>query len=173
MPIAPVAPSPEFLEPLSPAQVIEVVLGASDPAGACLTCSFQFEDMIVLDLLLPNVDGLDVCKHLKSDPTDRNAGRFQTLRHLIDGLRLGRPQPLDLVVAAVVHGVAPRAPDTDDDWARGAVFVPELEEPGCDDVELGKHWLQRNGGLPRPPGSIPFVLDDVVPGPAVFRRRAC
>jgi two-component system, OmpR family, alkaline phosphatase synthesis response regulator PhoP len=25
-------------------------------------------DLIVLDLLLPNVDGLDVCKHLKSDP---------------------------------------------------------------------------------------------------------
>src|ERR1700749_1938319 len=25
-------------------------------------------DLIVLDLLLPNVDGLDVCKHLKADP---------------------------------------------------------------------------------------------------------
>ena len=60
MPIAPVAPSPESLEPLSPAQVIDVVLGASDPAGACLTCSFQFEDMIVLDLLRRKIPGIPV-----------------------------------------------------------------------------------------------------------------
>ncbi len=58
--IAPVAPSPESLESLSPAQVIDAVLAASDPAGACLTCSFQVEDMIVLDLLRRKIPGIPV-----------------------------------------------------------------------------------------------------------------
>ena len=60
MPIAPATPSPESLEPLSPAEVIDAVLGASDPGGACLTCSFQVEDMIVLDLLRRKIPRIPV-----------------------------------------------------------------------------------------------------------------
>lgn len=39
---------------LSPAQVIDRVLAEHAAAPACLTCSFQVEDMLVLDLLRPH-----------------------------------------------------------------------------------------------------------------------
>jgi phosphoadenosine phosphosulfate reductase len=60
MAIAPIAASPESLETFSPAQVIDAVLGACGPAGACLTCSFQVEDMIVLDLLRRRIPSIPV-----------------------------------------------------------------------------------------------------------------
>jgi phosphoadenosine phosphosulfate reductase len=60
MAIAPITALPESLESFSPAQVIDAVLGASDPAGACLTCSFQVEDMIVLDLLRRKIPSIPV-----------------------------------------------------------------------------------------------------------------
>ncbi|MGA8233064.1 MAG: phosphoadenylyl-sulfate reductase [Candidatus Acidiferrales bacterium] len=60
MAVAPIAALPESLESLSPAQVIDAVLGGCDPAGVCLTCSFQVEDMIVLDLLRRKIPGIAV-----------------------------------------------------------------------------------------------------------------
>ena len=42
------------------------------------------------------VPGVDV--HLESDAADWDARRFQSLRQLVDGLRLRRPEPLDSVV---------------------------------------------------------------------------
>ena len=46
------------VEALTPEDALEYLLGATDASRACLTCSFQAEDMIVLDLLrkkLPDV----------------------------------------------------------------------------------------------------------------------
>jgi phosphoadenosine phosphosulfate reductase len=60
MTINSIAALPESLESLSPAQVIEAVLSTSGPAGACLTCSFQVEDMIVLDLLRRKIPAIPV-----------------------------------------------------------------------------------------------------------------
>jgi phosphoadenosine phosphosulfate reductase len=60
MTIDSVAALPESLESLSPAQVIDAVLEGSEPTGACLTCSFQVEDMIVLDLLRRKIPAIPV-----------------------------------------------------------------------------------------------------------------
>jgi phosphoadenosine phosphosulfate reductase len=60
MAVAPIAALPESLESLSPAQVIDAVLGGCDPAGVCLTCSFQVEDIVVLDLLRRKIPGIAV-----------------------------------------------------------------------------------------------------------------
>jgi phosphoadenosine phosphosulfate reductase len=46
------------LENLAPAEGVDFLLRMRDPSKACLTCSFQAEDMIVLDLLrrkMPNI----------------------------------------------------------------------------------------------------------------------
>jgi hypothetical protein len=57
---------------------------------------------------------------------------------------LGASRPSILVFAAIVPGIGSSAPDADNDRARGAVVVPELKGPVGDDVEIGKHRLQRN-----------------------------
>src|ERR1700687_4451338 len=48
----------ETLESLKPEEVLNTVLGAHSVQSACLTCSFQAEDMIVLDVvrkLIPSI----------------------------------------------------------------------------------------------------------------------
>ena len=50
----------EALEKLSPAEAIDFLLGVRDPSRACLTCSFQAEDMVVLDLLRARVPRIPV-----------------------------------------------------------------------------------------------------------------
>ena len=50
----------EALEKLSPAEAIDFLLGVRDSSRACLTCSFQAEDMVVLDLLRARVPGIPV-----------------------------------------------------------------------------------------------------------------
>jgi phosphoadenosine phosphosulfate reductase len=48
------------VESLSAEQGLEYLLGSTDPARACLTCSFQAEDMIVLDLLRKKIPEIPV-----------------------------------------------------------------------------------------------------------------
>ena len=48
------------LEKLAPEEAIDFLLGARGAARPCLTCSFQAEDMIVLDLLRARVPGIPV-----------------------------------------------------------------------------------------------------------------
>ena len=49
---------PEQLEKLAPEEVLEAVLAGAEDGRACLTCSFQAEDVVVLDFLrkrLPHI----------------------------------------------------------------------------------------------------------------------
>ena len=48
------------LEEQTAEQVVDTVLSAETPAAACLTCSFQAEDLIVLDLLRQRIPGIPV-----------------------------------------------------------------------------------------------------------------
>ena len=48
------------VESLPAEQGLEYLLGATDPARACITCSFQAEDMIVLDLLRKKIPDVPV-----------------------------------------------------------------------------------------------------------------
>ena len=50
----------ETLENLKPEEVLGAVLGADSGQPACLTCSFQAEDMIVLDLVRKRVPSIPV-----------------------------------------------------------------------------------------------------------------
>lgn len=45
------------------------VITASDGEGALRQARAQFPDLIILDLMLPEVDGLEVCKILRRDPS--------------------------------------------------------------------------------------------------------
>jgi phosphoadenosine phosphosulfate reductase len=48
------------IETLPPAEALELLLAERDGSRACLTCSFQAEDMIVLDLLRTKIPGIPV-----------------------------------------------------------------------------------------------------------------
>jgi phosphoadenosine phosphosulfate reductase len=48
------------VETLSAEQGLEYLLASTDPSRACITCSFQAEDMIVLDLLRKKVPAIPV-----------------------------------------------------------------------------------------------------------------
>jgi phosphoadenosine phosphosulfate reductase len=50
----------DTLENLKPEEVLSTVLGAYTGHAACLTCSFQAEDMIVLDLVRKHVPSIPV-----------------------------------------------------------------------------------------------------------------
>jgi phosphoadenosine phosphosulfate reductase len=50
----------QTVEALAPEDALEYLLGAADASRACLTCSFQAEDMIVLDLLRKRLPGVPV-----------------------------------------------------------------------------------------------------------------
>jgi phosphoadenosine phosphosulfate reductase len=50
----------ETLENLKPEEVLNTVLGAHPVQSACLTCSFQAEDMIVLDLVRKRIPSIPV-----------------------------------------------------------------------------------------------------------------
>jgi phosphoadenosine phosphosulfate reductase len=52
--------APETLENLKPDEVLDAVLNAQLGQTACLTCSFQAEDMIVLDLVRQRVPSIPV-----------------------------------------------------------------------------------------------------------------
>jgi phosphoadenosine phosphosulfate reductase len=50
----------ESLENLGPEEVLRRVLDANQGRGACITCSFQAEDMIVLDLVRKQIPAISV-----------------------------------------------------------------------------------------------------------------
>jgi phosphoadenosine phosphosulfate reductase len=50
----------ETLENLKPEEVLSAVLGAHSGQSSCLTCSFQAEDMIVLDLVRKRIPSIPV-----------------------------------------------------------------------------------------------------------------
>jgi phosphoadenosine phosphosulfate reductase len=50
----------QMMEPLGPAEGLRYLLGRQDTSKACFTCSFQAEDMIVLDFLRKEIPGIPV-----------------------------------------------------------------------------------------------------------------
>ena len=50
----------QSLEALAPVEALDFLLSAKDSSRACLTCSFQVEDMIVLDLLRKKIPQIPV-----------------------------------------------------------------------------------------------------------------
>jgi len=56
----PVTTNPEAIEGLDAESLVVSVLAESEPSTVCLTCSFQAEDMIVLDLLRKRLPRLPV-----------------------------------------------------------------------------------------------------------------
>jgi phosphoadenosine phosphosulfate reductase len=56
----PVTTNPETIESLDAESLVVSVLAESEPSTVCLTCSFQAEDMIVLDLLRKRLPQLPV-----------------------------------------------------------------------------------------------------------------
>jgi phosphoadenosine phosphosulfate reductase len=56
----PVTTNPETMESLDAQSLVVSVLAESEPSTVCLTCSFQAEDMIVLDLLRKRLPQLPV-----------------------------------------------------------------------------------------------------------------
>jgi phosphoadenosine phosphosulfate reductase len=48
------------LESLTVEEALDAWLGTGEKSGACLTCSFQAEDMVVLDLLRKRIPGIPV-----------------------------------------------------------------------------------------------------------------
>ena len=56
----PVTTNPETIESLDAQSLVVSVLAESEPSTVCLTCSFQAEDMIVLDLLRKRLPQLPV-----------------------------------------------------------------------------------------------------------------
>src|SRR6476646_11935357 len=43
--------------------------GAATGAGALALCKQQCPDLVLLDQMLPDIDGLEVCRRLRDDPT--------------------------------------------------------------------------------------------------------
>ncbi|HUJ75725.1 MAG TPA: response regulator transcription factor [bacterium] len=108
-------------------------------------------NLVLLDLMLPGVDGLEVCKLLKTDPKTRTIPIIMLTAKgeeadIVTGLELGAddyiPKPFSpKVLVARVRAVLRRhsAPPPDNE---GVLRVQDLEiHPGRRQVQLGKKTL--------------------------------
>ncbi len=104
-------------------------------------------DLIVLDLLLPNVDGLDVCKHLKSDPKTQHVPIVMLTAKseeadVVTGLELGaddyitKPFSPRVLLARIRNVLRRRAKPAAED--PGAIRVHDIViHPGRHEVLIG------------------------------------
>src|ERR1035438_10756253 len=65
--------------------------------GAIELCRQQRPDLILLDIMLPDSDGLDICKGIRRDPrSEEHTSELQSLRHLVCRLLLEKKKPSTL-----------------------------------------------------------------------------
>lgn len=95
------------------------VLQASDGLAGCAAAQAHRPDMIVLDIMMPGIDGLEVCRRLKAAPATATipvifltGSLNQTLRAQLFALGaadvLRKPDEIDLLLPTI-QGVARRA----------------------------------------------------------------
>src|SRR6185295_16146863 len=71
------------------------VIEARTGAQALAIASDAHPSLVLLDVMLPDVDGLEVCRRLKADPATRTipvlhvSAAFQDEQHWVEGLRVG------------------------------------------------------------------------------------
>ncbi len=109
-------------------------------------------DLIVLDLLLPNVDGLDVCKHLKSDPKTQHVPIVMLTAKseeadVVTGLELGaddyitKPFSPRVLLARIRSVLRRRAKPAAED--PGAIRIHDIViHPGRHEVLIGGKPLE-------------------------------
>ena len=113
---------------------------------ALLAARSKLPDIIVLDLMLPGVDGLEVCRRLKADPTTRGIPIVMLTAKgdeadVVAGLELGAAdyvtKPFSPRVLTARIRAALRRGDAEDD-AGGTVRVKDLTiHPGRHQVTVG------------------------------------
>lgn len=121
-----------------------VVLTAGDGRSALTMARSEKPDMVVLDLNLPELDGLDVCRTLRREsdvPIIMLTARIDETDRLI-GLELGAddyitkpfsPRELVARVRAVLRRV------------RGGLVPPEFVQVGDIEIDLNGHRVSRAG----------------------------
>src|ERR1035438_6497484 len=77
--------------------------------GAIELCRQQRPDLILLDIMLPDSDGLDICKGIRRDPrSEEHTSELQSLRHLVCRLLLEKKKPSSLSENCVAGGTGYR-----------------------------------------------------------------
>ena len=64
----------KLLEARLPAEYFEVLTASSGPRR-CEICARERVDVVLLDVMMPGMDGFEVCRRLKADPRDRSTSR--------------------------------------------------------------------------------------------------
>jgi len=117
------------------------VTGSGDGAGAIRACSRELPDLVVLDLLLPDVDGIDLCGQLQETfqvPVIMLTSR-DSVSDRVDGLRAGaddyvvKPFAMEELVARIeaVLRRRPAAPES--------IVYEDLE------IDIEGHRVTRGG----------------------------
>ena len=105
-----------------------VVVAATRGEDALKAVSYKKPDLILLDLMLPGINGLEVCRRLKGDPSTEEGEEAD----IIVGLELGAadyvPKPFSIKVLisrinAVLRRHSSRPPDQKDDLRVGDLEI--------------------------------------------------
>lgn len=115
---------------------------------ALKTARSQLPDLVVLDLLLPSVDGLEVCKLLKNDPKTRHIPIIMLTAKAeeadqVTGLELGaddymtKPFSPRVLLARVKAALRGKARQSDDDQSEPIKIHDLVIHPGRHEVLLG------------------------------------
>ena len=120
------------------------VITAGDGQAALAAARKQLPDLVLLDLMLPGIDGLDVCRELKSDEATRGIPVIMLTARgeeadIVSGLEMGAddyiPKPFSpRVVMARVKAVLRRKAGGEIDESQGVRVGEVLINPGRHEV---------------------------------------
>jgi two-component system alkaline phosphatase synthesis response regulator PhoP len=108
-------------------------------------------DLVILDLMLPGIDGLDVCRGIKSDPKTKHISVIMLSARgeeadIVSGLELGADDYLvkpfsPRVLSARIKSVLRRNRSTPEDITKPLVIDELSIDPGRHEVRIGKELL--------------------------------